>query len=209
MEEAAIIRSLGEHSAATLHEVMGQKNMMWPSIQPLWRPLALCGPAFTVRARPGDNLAVHWALAVAPAGMVLVVTHDGDNACGAWGEITSTAALARGLFGLITDGAVRDSEACRQLGLPIFSQGVSIRGATKMFPGELNVPIVSAGALVRPGDIVVADVDGIVVVPRDDAEVVLQKANERVRRETEVMERLRAGEVTLDLLGFRARLPAP
>lgn len=207
MDTAAIIRALGAHSSATLHEAMGQQHTLWPSIRPLWQPLSLCGPAFTVRARPCDNLAVHWALAVAPAGTVLVVTHEGDNACGGWGEVMSTAALARGLLGLVTDSAVRDSEPCRRLGLPIFSQGLSIRGTTKAFPGAVNVPIVCGGTLVRPGDIVVADDDGIVVVPRDESELVLQRADERVRRETEIMDRLRAGEVTLDLLGLRAKLP--
>jgi 4-hydroxy-4-methyl-2-oxoglutarate aldolase len=206
MSEEAIIQTLAAISSATLHEAMGKQHTMWPSIRPLWRPLSLCGPAFTVQARPGDNLAVHWALAVAPPGSVLVVTHEGDNSCGGWGEIASVAALARGLRGLITDGAVRDTGPCRQLGFPIFSQGVSIKGTTKAFPGAVNVPIVCAGASVRPGDYVVADEDGVVVIPRDQAQTLARQAQERDRREAEIMERLRAGDLTVDLLGLRGKL---
>ena len=203
MDEQAVIEALGEISTATLHETLGKRHTLWPSIRPLWRPLSLCGPAFTVQARPGDNLATHRALAVAPAGSVLVVSHEGDNECGGWGEIASVAALVRGLRGLVTDGAVRDTESCQRLGFPIFSQGVSIKGTTKAYPGAVNVPIVCAGALVRPGDYVVADEDGVVVVPREEAEDVLRRARERDQREAEIMERLRAGELTVDLLGLR------
>ena len=207
MDEQAIIQALSRISSATLHETMGKRHTMWPSIRPLWRPLSLCGPAFTVRARPGDNLAVHWGLAVAPAGSVLVVSHKGDNTCGGWGEIASVAALARGLGGLVTDGAVRDTESCRKLGFPIFSQGVSIKGTTKAFSGAVNVPIICAGASVLPGDYVVADEDGVVVVPRDEAQKVIVQAQERDRREAEIMQRLRAGDLTVDLLGLRDKLP--
>ena len=117
------------------------------------------------------------------------------------------AALAHGLRGLVTDGAVRGTEAFRRLGFPIFSQGVSIKGTTKSYPGAVNVPIVCAGALVCPGDYIVADEDGVVVVPLEEAEGVLQKARQREQREAEIMKRLRAGELTVDLLGLRDKLP--
>lgn len=207
MDETAILEALGEISTATLHEAMGKRHTLWPTIQPLWRPLSLVGPAFTVQARPGDNLATHWALAVAPAGSVLVVTHEGDNSCGGWGEIASVAAMARGLRGLVTDGAVRDSASCRELGFPIFSQGVSIKGTTKAYPGAVAVPIVCGGALVRPNDYIVADEDGVVVVPRERVEDVLRRARERDQHEAEIMARLRANELTVDLLGLRDKLP--
>jgi 4-hydroxy-4-methyl-2-oxoglutarate aldolase len=207
MNEEAVIEALREVSTATLHEVMDKRHTLWPSIRPLWRPLKLCGPAFTVQARPGDNLAVHWALAVAPSGSVLVVSHEGDVSCGGWGEIMSVAALARGLRGLITDGAVRDTEPCRELGFPIFSQGVCIKGTGKSYVGAIDVPVVCAGALVRPGDYVVADEDGVVAVPREEAQTVLRKAGERDRREADIMEQLRAGVLTVDLLNLRGKLP--
>jgi 4-hydroxy-4-methyl-2-oxoglutarate aldolase len=207
MDEAAIIETLSAISTATLHEVMDKRHTLWPSIRPLWRPLSLCGPAFTVQARPGDNLAAHRGMALAPAGRVLVISYEGDNTCGGWGEIMSVAALARGLRGLVTDGAVRDTVACQQLGLPIFCQGVSIKGTTKAYPGAVDVPIVCAGALVRPGDYIVADEDGVVVVPPEDVEDVLHRARERDEREAVIMERLRGGELTVDLLGLRDNLP--
>jgi 4-hydroxy-4-methyl-2-oxoglutarate aldolase len=207
MDEATIIEALNGLATSTLHEVMDKRNTLWPSIRPLWQPMRLCGPAFTVQGRPSDNLAAHWALTVAPAGSVLVITTEGDTQCAGWGEITTVAALARGLRGLLTDGAVRDTEACRRRGFPIFSQGVSIKGTTKAYPGALNVPIVCAGALVRPGDYIVADEDGVVVVPRDQAETVIQKARQKEAKEAEIMEHLQAGALTVDELGLRSKLP--
>ncbi len=207
MDEATIIEALNGLATSTLHEVMDKRNTLWPSIRPLWQPLRLCGPAFTVQGRPGDNLAAHWALSVAPAGVVLVIATEGDSHCAGWGEITTIAAQTRGLRGLITDSAVRDTEACRRHGFPIFSQGISIKGTSKAYPGALNVPIVCAGALVRPGDYMVADEDGIVVVPREQAETVIQKARQKEAKEAEIMEHLRAGALTIDELGLRGKLP--
>jgi 4-hydroxy-4-methyl-2-oxoglutarate aldolase len=207
MEDSALIDALCGLSTATLHEVMDKRNTLSPAIRPLWTPLRLCGPAFTVQARPGDNLATHWALSVAPAGSVLVISHEGDTSCAGWGEITSAAALARGLRGLVTDGVVRDTEACRRLGFPIFCQGVSIKGTSKAYAGALNVPIVCGGALVVPGDYIVADEDGVVVVPPAEAGAIVRKARQRETHEAEILERLRAGELTIDLLGLRGKLP--
>jgi 4-hydroxy-4-methyl-2-oxoglutarate aldolase len=119
----------------------------------------------------------------------------------------SVAAQVRGLRGLITDGAVRDTEPCRELGFPIFSQAVSIKGTGKSYVGAIDVPVVCAGTLVRPGDYVVADEDGVVAVPREEAPAVLRKAGERDRREADIMEQLRAGVLTVDLLDLRGKLP--
>jgi 4-hydroxy-4-methyl-2-oxoglutarate aldolase len=207
VNETELITALGGISTATLHEAMDKQHTLWPSIRPLWRPLKLCGPAFTVRARPGDNLATHWALAVAPAGSVLVITHEGDASCAGWGEIAAQAAQARGLLGLVTDGVVRDTEACQRLGFPIFCQGISIKGTTKAYAGALDEPIVCAGALVYPGDTIVADEDGIVVVPRAEAEAVLRKAQARDQSEAQMLEQIRGGALTVDLLGLRSKLP--
>jgi len=207
MDEKALIAALEQVSSATLHETMGKRYTMQPIVQPLWRPLTICGPAFTVQARPADNLATHWGVAAAPAGSVLVVSHETDNTCGGWGEILSVAAVARGLKGLITDGAVRDTVACRQLGFPIFSQGVSIKGTSKSYPGAVNVPVVCAGVTVNPGDYIVADDDGIVVIPRAQAEDIVIHGRQRDEREAEIMAQLRAGALTVDLLDLRGKLP--
>ena len=207
MNDETIVEALGVISTATLHETMGKQHTLWPTVRPLWHPLSLCGPAFTVQARPGDNLATHWALALAPSGTVLVISHEGDNTCGGWGEVASVAALARGLRGLVTDGAVRDSASCQRLGFPIYCQGVSIKGTTKAYAGEVNVPVVCGGALVRPGDYIVADEDGVVVVLPEEVQDVVCRARQRDQHEAEMMERLRSGELTVDLLDIRDKLP--
>jgi 4-hydroxy-4-methyl-2-oxoglutarate aldolase len=207
MDERVLIAELEQISSATLHETMGKQHTMQSIVQPLWRPLTLCGPAFTVQARPADNLATHWGVAVAPAGSVLVISHEGDNSCGGWGEILSVAAQARGIKGMVTDGAVRDTEACRRLGFPIFSQGVSIKGTTKSYAGAVNVPVVCAGVTVHPGDYIVADDDGIVVAPRAQVEEIIARGRQRDQREAEIMQRLREGELTVDLLNLRGDLP--
>ena len=207
MDEATIIEALNSLPTSTLHEVMDKsQHPCGPACGPLWRPLRLCGPAFTVKGRPGDNLAAHWALAVAPAGSVLVITTEGDTQCAGWGEITTVAAMARGLRGLITDGVVRDTEACRRHGFPIFSQGVSIKGTTKAYPGRAERADHLRRALVRPGDYMVADEDGIVVVPKEQAEAVIRKARQKEAKEAEIMDHLRAGALSIDELGLRGKI---
>lgn len=206
MNPEGILSALREISTPTLHEAMGKRNAMSSSIRPLWSSMAVCGPAFTVQARPGDNLAVHWALAVAPAGSVLVVSHEDDNTCGGWGEIATIAALERGLAGHVTDGGVRDAVACRELGFPIFSQGISIKGTTKVHLGQLQVPVVCGGVVVHPGDYVVGDYDAVVVVPTDEAEETIARAIDRDAKESAMMSALRKGALTVDLLGLRETL---
>jgi len=206
MNPEEILSALREISTPTLHEVMGKRNAMSSSIRPLWPSMAVCGPAFTVQARPGDNLAVHWALAVAPAGSVLVVSHENDNTCGGWGEIASVAALARGLAGHVTDGGVRDAVACEHLGFPIFSQGISIKGTTKVHLGQLQVPVVCGGVVVHPGDCIVGDYDAVVVVPAQEAEEIIARARDRDAEESRMMSELRKGALTIDVLGLRETL---
>lgn len=207
MDVDTLIRSLADLPAATLHEVMNRQNALGLTIRPLWRPLHICGPAFTVQSRAGDNLATHWALAVAPAGSVLVISQQDNAEYGGWGEITSTAARARGLLGLVTDGAVRDIQSCQLLGFPIFCQGVSIKGTTKDYPGALNVQVTLAGVTIRPGDYIVADDDGVVVVPKEVAEDVVRKSIEKELKEAEIISRLQNDELTVDLFGLRSKLP--
>jgi 4-hydroxy-4-methyl-2-oxoglutarate aldolase len=206
MNHEEIVSALGDISTPSLDEVMGKRNAMWPSIRPLWPSMRICGPALTVQARPGDNLAVHWALAVAPAGYVIVASFEGDTSCGPWGEVNSVAAQARGVQGYVTDGAVRDAEACRELAFPVFSQGISIKGTTKAHAGQLNVPVACGGVVVCPGDYVVGDYDGVAVVPADEAEEIISRAREREAIEAQIMSQLRDGALTIDLLGLRETL---
>lgn len=194
---------LGSYATPTLFEASPVVRPLPPRIAPLYRPLQLHGPTYPVSAQPGDNLAVHLALAEAPAGSVLVVKTGAEVERGFWGEIMTEAALARGIRGLVTDGAVRDTRALRRLEFPVFCAGVAIRGTTKNDRGLLNQPVVLGEVTIRPGDIIVGDDDGVVVVPADSALDVMEKAEARVRKETGFIERLRRGELTLDLLNLR------
>lgn len=192
--------------AALLHEALGKRGAMNHDMRPAFAGAKVLGRALTIRSAPGDNLMLHLALSIAQPGDVLVVTADGFLEAGIWGEIATVAAQVRGVRGLVTDGAVRDTEMIAQMGFPIFSRGLSIKGTTKRQKGDLNKPIVVAGALVHPGDYVVGDADGVVVVPAGEVDAAIAKANEIREREADVMARLKKGELTLDLLNFRPAL---
>ena len=197
---------LGAHATPTLFEVSDAVQALAPGIAPLYRPITLWGVACTVMTAPGDNLPVHLALEQVAPGAVLVVVTGGCLDRGFWGEVLTVAAQARGVRGLVTDGAVRDTAAIRALGFPVFSAGVAIAGTVKLWPGALNQPVTLGGALIRPGDLLVGDDDGVVVVPPAAAEDVLAGAEARVQREAMMMERLRAGELTVDLLNLRGKM---
>lgn len=189
--------------AALLHEAMGRRGALSGDIKPVHPECELVGRALTVHSRPGDNLMLHLAISRAQPGDVLVVTVDGFIEAGGWGELATVAAQLRGIKGLVIDGAVRDVAAIRRLGFPVFSRGISIKGTTKRERGELNGPITIGGVQVQPGDIVVGDSDGVVVVPKQEMEQVLAKAHEIKRREQRLIQELREGRLTLDLLGLR------
>jgi 4-hydroxy-4-methyl-2-oxoglutarate aldolase len=192
--------------AALLHEALGKRGAFQHDVRPAWAGAKILGRALTVKSMPGDNLMLHVAVSIAQPGDVLVVTCEGFLECGIWGEIITVAAQERGIRGLVTDGAVRDTEQIARLGFPVFSRGLSIKGTTKRQKGELNKPIVIAGQLVHPGDIIVADNDGVVAVPAAEIDAAIAKAREIQTREAGVMARLKKGELTLDLLGFRAAM---
>lgn len=194
---------LASFGAATLFEADRRVRAMAPEIAALYRPILLCGPAFTVSAVPGDNLAVHHALAEAPGGSVLVVSTGGELRKGFWGEVMTEAALARGIAGLVTDGAVRDIRAIRDLRFPVFSAGVAIPGTVKNMAGSRNTVMQIAGVLVEPGDIIVGDDDGVVVVPKDSVPEVRAAAEQRTHKEAGIIASLRQGELTVDLLKLR------
>jgi 4-hydroxy-4-methyl-2-oxoglutarate aldolase len=191
--------------AVTLYEAAGQVGAMTPEIRPLWRGLHLAGPALTVGCPPGDNLMLHAAVARASPGDVLVAQCH-DFSYGVWGEILMTAAQARGIAGVILDGAVRDVPALRAAGFPVFCRAVSMRAASKVRRGTLGTPISCGGLLVWPGDVVVADDNGIVVLPRRALEDVVARARARRQKEAAMMTGLRNGRTTLELLGLAALL---
>jgi RraA family protein len=170
---AALVEAFRGKASSDVADAMGRLNVMDPGIVGRTdRPL--CGPAVTVKVRPGDNLMVHKALQVAAPGDVIVVSTQGNTTTAVFGGLMATTAVAAGLGGVVVDGAVRDLDGLRELAFPVFSRSVSPGGPDRAGPGEINVPIACGGAAVLPGDLVVGDADGVVVVPRDDAAAVLE-----------------------------------
>lgn len=188
--------------AATLHEASGQKGALPSGIRPISKAMRVAGPAFTVETPPGNNLVVHRALAVAAPGDVLVVAAGGHYEAGYWGDLMTIAALERRIAGLVIDGFVRDSRAIERLQFPVFARGLSIRGTTKDPGGSLRTPVTLGDVTVAPGDLVVGDADGVVVLHREDVAEVLEQAREREKREADAIARLRKGETTLQIFGW-------
>ncbi|GIV76973.1 4-carboxy-4-hydroxy-2-oxoadipate aldolase/oxaloacetate decarboxylase [Litorilinea aerophila] len=203
---AALIAGFAEQETATVYEANDKQGAMIHTIRPLYPGIKLCGSALTVRCQAADNLTLHAAIALAQPGDVIVADVGEALEAGHWGEITTIAAQQRGIAGLVINGGVRDVAAIRHRGFPIFSASVSMKATVKASPGQINHPIICGGVLVHPGDIVLGDDDGVVVVPRERAEAVLADARERTAREAAIMERLQAGELTVDVLGFRSIL---
>lgn len=188
-------------STATIHEAGGKIGVMPPAIKPVHPHFRVCGPAVTVHAPPGDNLWLHYAIYAAQPGDVLVVHTEGAHEHGYWGEVMSTAAKARHLGGLVIDGGVRDFTLLGEVGFPIFARGLCIRGTTKDRDayGAVNRSLRFDGLSVEPGDLVVGDNDGVVIVPRARAVEVVEKSHRRDADEIAICERLMQGETTLDI----------
>ena len=197
-----LIKTLSTFDSATLFEAAGQRGMVDPAIRPAWPGAALCGPVVTVLCPPGDNLMLHHAVTLAKPGDVLVASICNFVLAGAWGEILTVAAQARGIAGLVFDGAVRDTSAIAPRGFPIFSRGLAIGSCTKERFGKINEPLIVGGVRVRPGDIVVADVDGVVIIEQEQAAKVCAAAEQRRQREQVLMTQLQAGKTTIELLGL-------
>jgi 4-hydroxy-4-methyl-2-oxoglutarate aldolase len=173
-----------------------------PRIKPAWPGARLAAPAFPVACTPGDNLAIHVAVARAPAGSALVVDVGAVDGRGYWGEVLTTAAEARGLAGLVIDGGVRDVGALEAHRYPVFSSTVALPGATKSQRGSVGLPVVVAGVPVRRGDWVVGDVDGVVIVPGPELAAVLEAGRTRTAKEQAYFDALRTGATTIELLGL-------
>jgi 4-hydroxy-4-methyl-2-oxoglutarate aldolase len=187
--------------AATVHEAAGRTGDLDPRIRPIQSGVTLAGRAVTAGCHPGDNLPVHRAILTAEPGDVLVVAAGGHLA-GYWGELLTVAAKHRGIAGLVIDGGCRDTAALRRQEFPVWSAGVSVHGTVKTEPGTVNEPVVVGGVAVAPGDYVIADDDGVVVVPAYRLGEVLDAAEARVAKEARVMEQLAQGATTIELLGL-------
>jgi 4-hydroxy-4-methyl-2-oxoglutarate aldolase len=167
--EPAVVKQLSAFSSATIHEAQGRLGALDSAIKPVDHSMALCGPAFTVQCAPRDNLMLQTAIAYARPGDVVVVSAGAYEEAGSFGDVLANACQAKGLGGLITDTGVRDTEDLRALGFPVFSRSVSIKGTVKETVGPMCEPVTVGGVLVRPGDVMRADADGVVVVRREDA----------------------------------------
>src|SRR6516164_6590146 len=204
--EPGVIRTLGELGVATVHEAMGRRGLMRPYMRPLYPEARLSGPAVTVSCHPGDNLMIHAAIEVCQRGDVLVVAPTSESTDGMFGELLATSCRAHGIAGLIIDAGIRDAAEITAMQFPVWSKSIFAQGTVKASAGSVNVANVCAGALVHPGDAVVADLDGVVVTPRLSAAEVARLGEERRAKEEKTRERLARGELGLDFYGLRAKL---
>ena len=201
-----VVDALARYGVATIHEAQERTGLFGSRLRPIYRPVRIAGNALTCEVAPGDNWSIHVAIELAVPGDVLVVTPTSPCSDGYFGELLATSLVAHGVRGLIIDAGVRDVADLTSMGFPVWSKAVSAQGTVKETPGNVQTPIVCAGAYVRPGDVIIADDDGVVVVRREDAAKVLAASKAREENEQEKRVRLGAGELGLDMYVMRVKL---
>ena len=201
-----LVRKLGEFGTASVHEAQDRTALMLPYMRPIYPTARIASPAVTVLCHPGDNLMVHAAIEVCKPGDVLVVTTHSDSTDGFFGELLATSCQAHGIKGLVIHAGVRDVADLTAMQFTAFSRANSAQGTVKETAGYVNIDIVCAGALVHPGDVIVADIDGIVVIQVQQVAEVVKACEARLAKEARFREQLNAGELGLDMLGLREKL---
>ncbi len=204
--DAEVIKLLGEQGVATIHEAQGRTGLMRPYLRPIYATARVAGSAITVSCQSGDNLMIHAAIEVCQPGDVLVVVTTSESTDGMFGELLATSCRAHGVAGLVIDAGVRDVADLTAMDFPVWSKAISAQGTVKVSPGSVNIEVVCAGAIVRPGDVIVGDQDGVVIVKRERAAEVAQLGQRRIEKEQKSREKLQSGELGVDFYGLRAKL---
>ncbi len=203
---SADIAGLGDAGTATVHEAIGRRGYLGPELQPIQQGVKVAGSAVTVRSHPGDNIMIHAAVEVCQPGDLLVVANTAPSTHGMFGDLLASSLMSRGVVGLVMDAGVRDTIDLRAMGFWVWTRHVSCEGTVKASPGSVNVPISINGVIIEPGDVICADDDGVVAVPRAEAGWAVEKSKARLANEEAARARLSAGELGLDMYGLRRKL---